>query len=175
MHSDTLPNQLTEGIFEYENGPAKMRLYSMEADKHNYNFENTNVRAVMTTQEPDKFRETRMKTITIENKIKSKDAYFLNILSTRSAFDDEQTIVKEINVQGAQAISIQDNTEKEIFIFSKSGKVEYENVKADAKILLLQYKNDKLIKFMASDCTEFTLSERNIFENSCPLTIIQEV
>ncbi|SHH67062.1 DUF4962 domain-containing protein [Clostridium grantii] len=175
MHSDTFPNKIKDNVFEYENGPAKMRLYSIESDECSYNFKNTNVRAVMTTQEPDKFRETRMKTMVIENKVKSKDTYFLNILSTRSAFDDEGRKVKEINVDGARGFVIEDNSEKEIFLFSKSGKIEFEDIKVHAKIVLLQYKNEKLIKVMASDCTQFTCGEIKIFENSYPLTIIQEV
>ncbi|GAA0178885.1 hypothetical protein SH2C18_18590 [Clostridium sediminicola] len=175
MHADTIPNEIEDRVFEYENGPAKMSLYSIQPSECNYKFKNTDVRAIMTTQEPDKFRETKMKTINIENKIKSKDTWFLNVLSTRSAFDEEENRIKEIDNNETQGVIIENKNEKEIFLFSKSRKINFAIIEADAKIVLLRYQNDKLKKFMAVDCKELTVGEKKLLDNSSPSTVIQEV
>lgn len=175
MHSDTKPNIMENRVFGYENGSAKMNLYSIMPNEYNYNLKDTNVRAIMTTQEPDKFRETRMKTINIENKIKSKDTCFLNLLSMRSAFDEEKIKVKPIKNYQTNGFIIEYNGDKEVFLFSKSKKIEFGTIRADGKIVLLQYKNEQLIKFSAIDCKKLVVDTKDLLNTNFYTTVIKEV
>jgi hypothetical protein len=175
MHADTKPNVNDNRVFEYENGPAKMNLYSIMPEKINWNLKNTNVRAIMTTQEPDKFRETNMKTINIENETKAKDMCFINVFSIRNAFDEEKIKVKQIKNNNTQGVIVEKDENREVYLFSKLKNIEFDTVKADAKIVLLQYKNDNLIKFMAKECNKLTVDGHELLNNGFYKRIIEEV
>lgn len=175
MHADSYPNDMNNRVFEYENGPAKMRLYSIMPNECNFKLKETNVRAIMTTQEPDKFREAKMKTITIENKSKAKDTWFLNILSTRSTFDKEKFTMKQIQNGKTQGVIIESDQEKELFLCSKSSEIQYGTINADAKILLLQYQNHQLKKYLAVDCKKLFVNGKQLIQNCTCKTEIKEV
>lgn len=70
MNSDTIFKKAGEDKYLMENGPAKLEVFTLYPEKKSVSSKETNVRAIMTTQEPDKYRETKMKTMVIENREK---------------------------------------------------------------------------------------------------------
>lgn len=177
MHADTKPNVTNHDVltFEYENGPAKMNLYSIRPENVNFTFKHTDVRAIMTTQEPDQFREAKMKTINIENTTKSKWMSFLTVISVRSAFDEENITVQAINDRHTQGVIVEKNDVKEIYLFSKTGKIEYETIKADAGIVWLQYKNDHLVKFMSKGGNTLVVGRDELLREANGQPVVREV
>ncbi len=55
------------------------------------------IRAVMTTQEPDKFTETDLMKLHISNKDKAKDVSFISVLVPRCT-ENESIVVEKIDV-----------------------------------------------------------------------------
>ncbi|WAA08944.1 DUF4962 domain-containing protein [Fervidibacillus albus] len=175
MHTDTTPNVRYDEVrtFEYENGPAKMNLYSVIPKESDYKFKNTVVRAIMTTQEPDKFRETKMRTIHIENKEKSNSMCFLNVISIRKAFDEENIQIQRIDRPHMKGVIVKKGEDEEVYLFSKSRRIEYQTVKADAEVVLLQYKNEQLVKFMVKDCNKFSIDGNELIKEYIKKTVIK--
>lgn len=85
-------------------------------------FKKKTIRAVMTTQEPDNFREVVLNRLSISNKIKSKDCHFVNVLNIDDRIKDIKTSTKE----DVMTIVIKGDTfEDRIVYHQKSRKATY--------------------------------------------------
>ncbi|GKX29412.1 hypothetical protein SH1V18_18920 [Vallitalea longa] len=148
LHSDVFPQVQQNGEFLYENGPAQMKVINVSPVETEYELLENNVRAIMTTQQPDKFRECRMKTLHISNKSKQKDLCFLNVIMPSKA-DDNSLVVEKINTEDCFGVEIIDKDSSEILLYSYDDKVKYKNNTYDSKGVLLKLQNNivqKVIK-----------------------------
>lgn len=148
LHSDVFPQVQQNGEFLYENGPAQMKVINVSPVETEYELLENNVRAIMTTQQPDKFRECRMKTLHISNKSKQKDLCFLNVIMP-SKPDDNALVVEKIHTEDCFGAEIIDKDSSEILLYSYDDKVKYKNNTYDSKGILLKLQNNivqKVIK-----------------------------
>lgn len=149
MHSDVYPEEIQEKVFEYKNGPAKMRLYSLSPENVDICFRNTYVKAIMTTQEPDKFRETNMKTLVMENRTPQKNVRFVNVLTPAYTFGDYDIRVERISGEGVTGCIIRGDTWKECFIFNKGREMSYSDFQSDAAWICAKYVDEGLTRINA--------------------------
>lgn len=142
LHSDVHP--AVEGNrFLYENGPAQMVVYNLSPMETECKLIENNVRAIMTTQEPDKYRETKMKTLHLSNRTKEKNVHFLNVLIP-GAIGEDQLVVKGIENDTAFGVEIVDGDFVEIFLYSKGDKIYFRNEIYLNASILLRYVKDQL-------------------------------
>ncbi|WP_058485794.1 DUF4962 domain-containing protein [Defluviitalea phaphyphila] len=143
MNADVYPI-VKDNKFIYEDGPAQMVLYNLSPIETEYDLSENVVRAIMTTQEPDKFTETRMKTLHISNKNKAKKMYFLNVL-VPGAFGDPYLNIKKIDNDTAFGAEITcDKGEVEVFLYSKDKGIKYNGKTYSDDALLIKYCNGKI-------------------------------
>mgnify|MGYP000889080155 CR=1 FL=1 len=144
MHSDVYPEEIEKGVFEYKNGPAKMRLYNLNREKVSITYRDTHVKSIMTTQEPDKFREINMKSIVIENNEPLNKMKFINIITPTSIFNDYDIQIEKIIESGIIGCKIKSSKWKEKFIFNTGSGIDYKEIKSDALWIYLVYENNKV-------------------------------
>ena len=145
MNADTAARQVDERKLVVENGPAELELYPLEPAARRISNKDTVVRAVMTTQEPDKFRETKMKTVVIENEIKAKDMMFFNILKPQRTFSKENFEVEEIKGEGYFGSVVTTKDYREVFIYNQDAKgIEVAGIITDAEWAIVRLKDDRV-------------------------------
>jgi hypothetical protein len=144
MHSDVHP-KVSGNLFMYEIEDAQMALYNVSPIATDYELLENNVRAVMTTQEPDKFRETNMKTIHTCNKEAAKEFKFLHVLIPGKMGDNKYQ-VKQIDLETAFGVEVVDGNESEVFLFAKENKVAYNNQDYNCKAILARLKGQEVIE-----------------------------
>lgn len=147
MHSDVYPT-VDKHTFIYENGPARLMLYSVTPGDVDYDLKENNVRAVMTTQEPDKYRETKMKTLHISNRHKEANLHFLHVL-VPGPIDGKQLMVNRIDQDTFFGVEIINGCEKEVFLQSKGETIIYDDCHYLEQRILLQYRNSKLYEVIS--------------------------
>lgn len=144
MHADVFPT-VGEKEFLYENGPAQMKLHDVSPIDTEYKLLENNVRAVMTTQEPDKFRETKMKAIHISNRDEMENVNFLNVLIP-DEIGGKSYIVNKIHNETAFGVEIINNDFSEIFLYSKGENVVFEDKTYLSKAVLLRKEKGQTIE-----------------------------
>lgn len=142
MHSDVYP-AICENEFLYENGPAQMRIYDVSPSEMEYNLLENNIRAVMTTQEPDKFTENKMKALHISNKNKMKSLNFLNVLIP-DKIGGKSYLVRRIDNETAFGVEIIDGDFSEFLLYSKGENIVFKDKRFLAKMLLLRTYKDQI-------------------------------
>jgi hypothetical protein len=148
MNSDTVFKPAGEDKYLIENGPSKLEVFTIYPENKSVVSKETNVRAIMTTQEPDKYRETKMKTMVIENTEKSKDMYFFNILKPQKTFKEEEIDVVKFVEGDCFGSVIETKTYKETFLFNPSEKdVTVGDIKTDAKWVVIVETANNVSKF----------------------------
>lgn len=171
MNSDTVFTTVEEDRHLIENGPAKLEIVTLYPKNKEVTSKETNVRAIMTTQEPDKFRETKMKTMVIENTEKSKRMNFFNILKPQRTFGEEEFKVTKLNSEEAFGSVVETKGYKETFIYSVSNeKMEIAGIKTNAKWAIIVEKDNKIEKIGIHKGSYLTfngkvLVEKNTEEN----------
>ena len=104
-------------------------------DSHT-SIDETMVEEMMTPQRPDDLRRIRLKTLKIENSVKSKNTYFLNVLQPKDGLKgDGQNDISVKRIKGEHCIGVEitskDNTE--IFLFSNENKIAYGDIQSQSK------------------------------------------
>lgn len=112
MHADNYP-EIEKNKLVIENGPATLEIFTCLPENKKIDLSNTYVKAVMTTQEPDKYRETNMKTISISNLEKSKELIFMNILNVKNSFTDKEIELASKVENGKYIVELQKDDIKE--------------------------------------------------------------
>ena len=173
MNADTTAKEV-EGKLVVEAGPAKLELFSLEPATKTINNKETVVRAVMTTQEPDKFRETKMKTIIIENEVKAKDMMFFNILKPQRTFAQEEFSVEELRGEGFFGSVVITNEYKEIFLYNKNSKnIEAAGVTTDAQWVVVRIEGEKVTGHSIFKGTELNYNGKNLVKSDSVTTVIK--
>lgn len=144
MHSDVYPEEIGNKVLEYKNGLAKMKLYNLNPENVDIYHKNTYVKAIMTTQEPDKFRETNMKTIVIENILPEKRLNFINLLVPASLFEEYAVEGERICSESTTGALIKGADWKECFLFNGGSGIKYEDINSDAAWIYIGYENNHI-------------------------------
>lgn len=147
LHSDTPAQKIGKNVYQILNGPGKLEIYTVAPKKVNVYNKETYVKAIMTTQEPDKFREQRMKTLCIENQQPVRNIQFFHVLRASSAFEKESPQIRQIQEETCRGVEIISANEREVILWRLKDDIESSNIKSDAKWISLQYKEGKLSKY----------------------------
>jgi len=127
----------------FENLYSKMEILPLLPLEKEIKFKETYVRAIMTTQEPDKAREITMETTKIISQ-KSKKIVFVNIINVekKDSLKNLEVATKELeNGYEYEILNSLDDKKAILKIFNTQDSLELEFVSEDNKILTL--KNDK--------------------------------
>lgn len=160
MHSDVYPKEVQKNVFEYENGPAKMRLYNLNADNVVSTYKNTYVKAIMTTQEPDNYRDTNMKSIIFENSKPIAKMRFVNVITPASFFENYEVEIEKIKQNSFEGCIIKDLQVKELFLFNNDSIIEYDDLKSDAKWVYVRYKKDEVVEIKGFDGSYMSIKSK---------------
>lgn len=161
-HSDT-KGEIRGNKVEILNGEAEIDIYSLVPENNGKSIYNTYIKAIMTTQEPDKYRELNMSTLKISNVVPEKELKFINILNVNSTFEKSslEEIVSE-ETEGFNRIFIRKKEFEEIFYFNKNKSIIEENFSTDAKTLVIKkVKNN--FDILAVDCTYLDYRSNHLY------------
>lgn len=156
MHSDTHPNECmgNNGLlpyFIYENGQASMKNFHWASKPTKSNQFVNKVRAIMTTQEPDKFREIKMKTVHLTSLEKSKDIEFINILMPYKTNLKEKVEAYNIDTKEYNGVKITKDDITTHFLILKKRKIEVDGKVIHGEKVVITYKGKKLLKVVVID------------------------
>jgi Domain of unknown function (DUF4962)/Heparinase II/III-like protein len=163
MHADTTPIKLSDTVFDYENGLAKLELMHLFPKVQKIKHLETNVRAVMTTQEPDNYRETKMKTVQISSSLE-KDVNFLNVLVPRRFNEDSPVKVERFSNGTTIGVKVYGKTFTDLFYYSDKKKIEYQDLQANASWVLLQYQGEELVYCGCHEATKIVLNDDILYQ-----------
>ena len=103
----------------------------------------------MTPQRPDDIRRISLKTLVIENSVKSKNTYFLNVFQAKDAIGSEYSniSVKRLLSDTCMGIEISSASGTETFLFSNENKISYGDIISTAKwISVVKDNTGKVLK-----------------------------
>ncbi len=152
MHADTKPevqeynNTDYQYKLHYENGIGIMDMYQWSSQPTNLIQSENIIRAVMTTQEPDKFRETKMKTIHLTSTLKSNSIEFISVLVPFPSCLKPELELTIINDNGLQGIYTKKDGIETIFLITKDQIITYRDQTFNARSVVLTYEHGELEK-----------------------------
>ena len=145
LHSDVFPTGDDKGFY-YQNGPATMRIHPVFPDVTTATMEENVVRAVMTSQEPDNFCQTNLKTLTLTTQTKSKRAYFLNVIVPGSAADEPDLLVTSVENDTTIGVQVQFDDQTDLFLYSPEGCVVFDGKEYASQAMYLLMKDNRVMK-----------------------------
>ncbi len=145
LHTETLSEDDGNFHFSYENGPGGMQFFVNSTEELAYDKTFTYVKAIMTTQEPDVFREVNMNTLNIWNKTKAKTANFMTLMKTDAAFSPEEFTVNRINEGNVVGLELVRKDGTDVLLYSPEA-VEYKGKKYDSKFVFIHNGSEFLPK-----------------------------
>jgi len=150
IHSEKYAKQRTEDHFEIQNGSGALNIFAMFPEAPNTSIDETIVEEMMTPQRPNDIRRIHLKTLKIENSIKSKNSYFLNILQPKDGLkiDGENDIsIKRIKGKNCIGVEITSKNNKEIFLFSRENRIVYGDIQSQSKwVSVVKDSGGKVVK-----------------------------
>lgn len=150
IHSEKFAAKVNDEQFEILNGTGALSIFPVSPDKRETRIEETLVEEIMTPQRPDDIRRISLKTLLIENSIRSKSTAFLNILQPRDALGNECTPefqVKSIAADGCIGAEISSGEFTETFLYSEENRIRYQDIKSDTSwISIVKDKSKNVIK-----------------------------
>ena len=128
MHSEQYATKQSEDNFQILNGNGGLIIYTMYPEANNTTIDETLIEEMMTPQRPDDLRRISLKTLKIENSIKSKDCYFITVLQPIDA--SKSSVINNISVKRIKGdncfgIEITSAVGKETFLYSKTNQIAY--------------------------------------------------
>ena len=127
IHSEKLATRLSENKYEMINGTGGMNIHTLYPENSNKEVDEMIIKEIMTPQRPKDIRKISLKTLKVENCKKERNTIFLNILVPKDIFGIDEVIIKKIKSGNQNGVEIRGKDFFEIFIFSKDGKINYEN------------------------------------------------
>ncbi|MDC7232504.1 MAG: DUF4962 domain-containing protein [Spirochaetales bacterium] len=151
MYSDLFPEVRNDQFF-YSLNNARLSLYSFSDKEVSYDMKENTVRAVMTTQEPDKFTENHMKGLCISNTVKTERMSFLTVLIPGES-EGGKIIVKKIELDGAYGVQLshKDNSSSEILFYSTGSSFSYAGKTYESKLTLIETEKE-IVKDVRKIC-----------------------
>ncbi|WP_406684287.1 DUF4962 domain-containing protein [Seonamhaeicola sp. MEBiC1930] len=134
LHSEKYAIQHTKEHFEIQNGQGALNIFSMYPEDFNTAIDETLIEEMMTPQRPDDIRRISLKTLKIENNIRSKNTYFINVLQPKDALiNDNDLVVKRIKGNNCFGVEIFSKEHVETFLFSSKNKISFEDIQSNSK------------------------------------------
>lgn len=164
LHTEVPAVETSENRFEFANGPGQMTVHMNAGSEMEHHTGHTYVKAIMTSQEPDIFREVNMDTLFVSNTKKSKTAEFLTVMKTDDYFEAESFDVTNINEAETEGFVVKTATATETLLFSKTA-VKAAGIDSDANIVLIQEK-DGVKNVFAVGATYVSMDGKSILEGN---------
>lgn len=142
MYSDIFPD-LVEDLYRYEINGKQMDLFCVSSSELVCETKENTVRAVMTTQEPDKYTENHMKGICFSPKGKVKTHFFISALVPAAGMTENLNVSK-IQTEGAWGLVFSNGQNKEIFMYSPEGLYRFKDRNIEAKISIISLENNEV-------------------------------
>jgi len=150
MHSEKYAKKLNDSHFEIVNGNGALNIFTIFPEKQITSIDETIVEEMMTPQRPDDLRRISLKTLKIENSIKSKNTYFINILQAKDGVVRGQVndiSVKRLKGENCIGVEISSAQHTEVFLFSPENNINYGDIKSQTKwIAVVKDQSDTTIK-----------------------------
>ncbi len=159
LHTDSIPTVTDTGVFNYENGMAKMKLTNVYPSNANYIQDETYVKAVMTTQEPDNYRETFMKTLKIENAEKANETAFLNVFETCRFYEENTSVINNFTAGNIVGVTVEEGSSKIVFVYAIDSNLVFDNITETGTWMALEYTNGKLVKKVVNKDNDVLITE----------------
>lgn len=157
-----------DGYVSYTHNFAHMDLFHVSEHALNYEQYINPIKAVMTTQEPDKFHEVDLNVLKATNQEKANSLDLLTVLSIKDAFDTTVTSVKKTD-QGL-IITKGDHT---VFYFEKG--ISTPNMESDAAIGFIIYTHNTLSHVGIIDGTFLKVNQQDLITHTHNHTHFKEV
>ncbi|GAB6107259.1 DUF4962 domain-containing protein [Fusibacter bizertensis] len=148
MHSDFYPEVSSEASSEvaqhylYQGDYGKMSLFQFTSHLTEHKLADNTIRAIMTTQEPDKFTENKMKALKISNIAKTQKMIFLSILAPTN----DDVVAKRIKCEGAIVIEVSTKKDKLIYVWSELKAFEFKGEKCPTRLTIFEKAQHQYIK-----------------------------
>ncbi|MFK7934149.1 MAG: DUF4962 domain-containing protein, partial [Saprospiraceae bacterium] len=105
IHSEKYAIQRSADQFEILNGQGGLNIFTAFPEERNTSIAETRIEEMMTPQRPDDLRRIRLKTLKIENSVKSKNTYFLHVFQPKAALEkDEENAISIRRIKGENCI-----------------------------------------------------------------------
>ena len=119
-------------VFNYTIDKVNFKIYNLSAET-DYQLGENYVKAIMTTQEPEKFRDITMQTLAISNKIPSEKHRFLNLLEV------DTKIEKIYKIENATAIGarVKVGKQSETYLRAKKDQINYQGKTYHSKAIFI--------------------------------------
>ena len=144
MYSDSFPEVLSDR-YRYTEGEAQMDLYCFADGKTVFEEKENNVRAVMTTQEPDKFTENQMKGICISNIEKTESFSFISVVVPLNKQTNEIKVTR-FEMEGAYGVVVEEEGRLDHYLFSDRCSFQFEDHLVESRVSIISMKNNKVTK-----------------------------
>ena len=135
IHSEKFADRINDKQFEIINGMGALNIFTVSPKQRKARIEETLIEEIMTPQRPDDIRHISLKTLLMENKDKAKSAVFINVLqpkTTLTGSTENTVIVETIEGDGCVGAEIKSGEFTETFLYSSTGKISYDNIKAES-------------------------------------------
>lgn len=150
INSERYASKINDDTFEIVNGTGALNIYSIFPEARTTKIDETLVEEIMTPQRPNDIRRISLKTLKIENSVKSKNTYFLNVFQPKDALDGKENnniSVKRIKGEACIGVEITSKDITEIFLFSNKNKIDYKDIHSKSKwISIIKDNAGKTIK-----------------------------
>ncbi len=137
-HGDAFPT-IEKDYLKYELGLSCMRLYDLTSTATSMTFKENKVRAVMTTQEPDNYRETKMKTVHQQNIELSNEMSFMHLILPYKLGEEVMIQVNKITLDNGYGVEIVGEDFKDVFLVTQDDCIDYEGKTYEGHKILIQY------------------------------------
>ena len=145
MYGDIHPEASSRG-YHYRINSAALGVYQFSEVPLLPEYTENTVRAVMTTQEPDKFTETTMKGLTFTNKEAVPELSFITVFAP----GDPERIkegIRAIEIPGGYGAALPGDSggAEEHILYSRSGNITYLDKNINAVLLLCRVRDNQVI------------------------------
>ncbi len=140
MNSDMVPK--TTDYYTYQGDYGEMRLYQFSDVETTYDLSENIIRAVMTTQEPDKFTENKMKVLKTSNINKAKQMTFFTVFD----LTNQKLEVTKVPITDGIAVKIRKAQSTIIYVFGNREKLYYKEALCHKKLTIFKEEGKKIVR-----------------------------
>jgi hypothetical protein len=150
IHSERYASKISDEQFQIVNGKGALNVFTVFPQERATKIDETLVEEVMTPQRPDDIRRISLKTLLVENPVKSKNTYFLNVFQAKDALlsgPSDDVSIKRIKGEHCIGVEITSKNHVETFLFSSENKIAYGDIQTNAKwISILKDQAGNIVK-----------------------------
>lgn len=164
LHTEVPADEVKENTFVFANGPGQMTMHLNAGEEIEHNTGYTYVKAIMTSQEPDIFREVNMDTLYVNNVKEAKNTEFITLMKTDDYFDAENFDAENINENDTEGFKVKLETGSEMLLFSKKA-VNAMGVESDGKLVFIREINGEK-HVLAVGCSYVKIDDKMVIEGN---------